>query len=795
MASSGLVPGSGSSATLPTFLQNQQGQVDWVAFGSTAWTGTSQVLQRFASADVQPITFGAGIVLATQFRLSPRGQQRMEEALTRLRGVSVFQGLLWLGFGYRSLISTMENTVGGIKCIALCSCLADVHSEESAAWILAELWRESGYPDEYEPSHAQFLALVKVCAGVLIKTPFMQTIDVMLGNMLWKSLEGQIDEIPVASNFKDIAKALRGLFELSRGETDSILLFGGGECSFIAALAHWLFDFKIYVEDDEGKLIFTSAPDPASAKICVRYGSARSTAIQMPSTTYVLGDCRAVFDRAFETKDMTFVVRTPWDGCLRRTFGSAFQGLTELPSALGSYLGSLARIYRALAQGELDVGSISRFCYNDFGEASFGQGFIHSVLSTFPELERIESLQQIMEDAAQKSFDEAIRTVEQSIHALKGVCRCRECSTGHEQSGCYELRSCYLGMAYAIREIARTVACVVPDPQDERPTLPSVEGIKEFSRFERDAQLYRVSTDRGTPIAIPRGARAGFTQYTLGLCETGDEASNHFHPLYSVSLLYQGTQLPWKKEEFKRLATYTALSYGGVCCYIDGLRGLTCQPELVRLVHMLPGHINYKNRLYPAVQDLPEHPTYNASTLSTGPAIVSPASTVVPKDTETPSVKRIFTIEPLATEAASGIICCSYRVFLQSDPSINIKLHPGLLMTQILRRSGLIACSNSQRCRSELAFPCSIVQSGWRVRDSSTQNLTYFLRVGCCIWPALDDVARCIILGVHLTNEGADAEWEMVCLRRRECLPCCSAEVLRQSGGSRAHGKGIAHIV
>ena len=802
MASGGLVLGSSSSATAPNFLQNQQGQVDWVAFGSTAWTGTSQVLQRFASADVQPITFGAGIVLANQFRLSPRGQQRMEEALTRLRGVSVFQGFLWLGFGYRSLINTMANTVGGIKCVALCSCLADVHSEESAAWILAELWKESGYPEEYEPAHTQFLSLVKVCAGVLVKTPFMQTIDVMLGDMLWKIVEGHIDPIPVASNFKDIAKALRGLFEVSRREVDSILLIGGGECSFIAALAHWLFDFRVYIEDDEDKLIFTSASDPASAQVRVRYGSAQSAAIQMPSTTYILGDCRAVFDRVFESKDMVFMVRTPWDGCLRRVFGSAIQTLIDLPHHLGAYLGSLARIYTALAHGEPHVGSISRIRYHDFGEASFGQGFIHSVLSTFPELECIESLQQIMEIAAEKSFEEALRTVEQSIHTLKSLCECLECSKEPNESQFYELRGCLVGIAYAIREVARTVACTVLDPQDERPLLPSVEGIKELSRFERDAKLYRISVKNGTEVAVPRGARAGFHQYTLGLCETGDEVTCRFHPLCNVGLLYQGCK---RTDLYTTNSTYTALSHRGVCCYIDGLRAVTCQPELARLVHILPGHINYRNRLYSAVRDFDQSPRYPDSILSTGPATISPASIAVPEHVETLFAKTSFTIVPLATQVSTGdSIYCSFRVAPKTDPSITMKLHPGLLMTRILRRSGLIACSSSQRCRTELALPCSIVQSGWLVREQSTQNLEYFSQVACCIWPALDEVAKCMILEAHLTNKAADAEWEMVYLRRKECLPCCSAEVLRESGrlgmGRQVqergiHGKGIVHIV
>jgi hypothetical protein len=326
----GLVIGSTGVASFV-----QQGDVDWVAFGNTTWIASAEVLQRFALADVQPITFGAGIALAAQIELSPLGQQRMEEAIARLHGVPLLQDMLWLGFDDRGLVHAMVNTVGGMECVALCSALVHVHSDSFAARILAELWKESDYPDEYEPSHSQFLSLVKLCAGVLVKTPFMATVDLMLGEMIRRGPDGTEDEIPVSSEVKDIARALRGLFQLSRGKVDSITVTGGLECALFASLAH-----------------------------C-------NDAIHTPSTTYFL---RYVRDDD-EDGDGHFVVRTPWDGCLRRTFGAAFQTFTELPHLVGAYLGSLARIYAALAQAEPEVDTLSRDFYVDFVEAKLRTWF------------------------------------------------------------------------------------------------------------------------------------------------------------------------------------------------------------------------------------------------------------------------------------------------------------------------------------------------------------------------------------------------------------------------------------
>ena len=191
----------------------------------------------------------------------------------------------------------MANTVGGIKCVALCACLADVHSESSAAMILQELWQVYEFPDQYEPSHGQFLALVKLCSGMIVKTPFTGIVDVVLGNMLWKIPSGSHGEIPEASYAKDFAQALRGMFRLSRGELDSITVTGGGECAFIAALALWLFDFRIRVESDENELIFTNVPDEAALQVRVQYGSVRNALVEIRGTTCLLGDFGDAIDR------------------------------------------------------------------------------------------------------------------------------------------------------------------------------------------------------------------------------------------------------------------------------------------------------------------------------------------------------------------------------------------------------------------------------------------------------------------------------------------------------------------
>lgn len=72
MASQTLQVGPTWQNGAPSFMQ--QGQVDWVAFGNTMWSASTAMLQRFASSGIQPVTYGAGLALAGQFKMSNLGR-------------------------------------------------------------------------------------------------------------------------------------------------------------------------------------------------------------------------------------------------------------------------------------------------------------------------------------------------------------------------------------------------------------------------------------------------------------------------------------------------------------------------------------------------------------------------------------------------------------------------------------------------------------------------------------------------------------------------------------------------
>ncbi len=211
---------AGDGGRSPGFVQ--QGQVDWVAFGRTIYSASLATMQRLASAGIQPVTHGAGLALASQFQLSELGRRRMDEALQNLQSYPGFERVIYFGFGVQSFVRTLAESQLGVNCLALCSCLADSHSSDMVAWTLAELWNVLEFPADFEPSHQQFLALVKCCAGVVATTSFGTTISIMSGrDRCRRNLQFGDPARPHyesrSCNPKDLAKVLHGLFKMSKG--------------------------------------------------------------------------------------------------------------------------------------------------------------------------------------------------------------------------------------------------------------------------------------------------------------------------------------------------------------------------------------------------------------------------------------------------------------------------------------------------------------------------------------------------------------------------------------------------
>lgn len=620
----------------------------------------------------------------------------------------------------------------------------------------------------------------------------------MLGDQLWREPSGSHyteflvremeDGVLEASNAKDIANALDGLFKISRGDADHMVVIGGSECAFISAVAHWLLNLRVLVRNSAGRVIFDDVRKGAARQVVVQYGKATNEPLQVAGTTYVLGNCREVFGRIPERDEYNLVVRTPWNGCLSRVFGTGFKTLANMPYVLGDYLGGVARIYRAVATGENNIGNISRFHYFNYAETSYGLGFVNTVISTFPELNSIDGLQDRMQHSVNITFDEAIRNVEQSILSLEALCTCECCTSEHEETTLWpeNSRVCLVGIVYAIRRITMVMSCVVQDFGSSE-LHPAVRGIYEFSALGkqpqspiRNAMGIMAEYHEGNETVNVNGTwtRPDFYWNALGLRhQQGHTMDFNHHPLESVSLLLQGSVTKSEGMSLSDRQPFTAVSRQGICCYMEVLSGLSCQAERLCRVHVIAGQIHCKNRRYDFVHDGDVLSSHIGGAADLDAAVILEPSIAIPEARKCPETTKT---EALATERGSeSAISFVYRVTLSNT---SIYLGPGKLTKSVLENTGLIAC-RGRGCKSTLAIPSHHVYEGWTIASNSP-SLRHQAGVACCIWTYQDDIARCLAMTIYMKRHGLrnSAHGQFVFLRRDECFPCSTRSVLESSG-------------
>jgi len=567
-----------------------QGQVDWVAFSSTLFSATMSVWQRLSGNDVHPITFGGALALGTRFRLGDVGQQQIDDAIAKLGAKSSYGKILQFGFGVQAMIRTLGETKEGINFIGLTSCLADIHSEDMVARILSELWGLEDFPNMYQPSHGQFLQVVKTCTEVVLGSSFSQVVDVMTGDLGRFRNGADFKSIMSASDAADIAKAIQGLFKITLGKVDQITAIGGTECILIASLGLWLFNFRVYVEDERGALIFKNVDLEEDAHVSVKFvRNYDYSRVLVTTTTYLLPpsteDQHEIFVETGEVKALRLIVRTPWDGCLVRVFGRTFKNLCILEIHLAAYLGGLARTYAALARCESDVAHFSRKHYVDFSITNYGLGFLDTISNTLPEIARLDNFLDLAREQAEASFKQALNSVELAINSIKSICTCGMCEGKTNPSSVIvtekDREPCLVALAMTIRHIACLMASVV---QDSSFTIdPSIHGLEHM--YDWNLGLWKRCL--------------GGSDLLSGICglpvkSSGQEKLDNIDLDTSLSIadmrcLLTGFQPPIDELDYNY--KQTAVAANGVCLYIDALCSPSCDPEKVRKVHVIAGHI------------------------------------------------------------------------------------------------------------------------------------------------------------------------------------------------------------
>lgn len=776
----------------PSFVT--QGQVDWIAFGSTIWQVSSAVLQRFASAGVQPVTLGATLAIANNFELDRLGRQRVEQSLASLRYEHGFDRVLFFGFGYRSFVRILAETELGINIIALCCCLSQSHVVELSAAVLGEIWQELGYPAQYKPSHHQFVLLVETCAGTLATSTFDDTVNLMLGAKFrpnsdidsddedGRSLDADESGRPHtrAARAPEIAKVLHSLFRLSTKKVEQITVVGGVECAFAAAFAHWALRLQIQVKDVEGDLIFTSVLDDSKAQVIFRYLSdPTKPSMELTGVVHHLNTPTNIFVHT-DGPGLELIIRVPWSQCLRRTFGSSFDELIKPFHLLSSYVGSGARIYKAIATGEAYEGELkdclSRTGFDTFVETSYGQGLVHTMVNTFPEI-AVPNFLEKMRRAADASITDAIKAATLASQSLSQLCRCQMCRPGNNSD---HSPYCLPQLANTIFHLAVQLGCATWDTG----LRPAVAGLLAFYHaFSSEAMVTDIK---------------GHEFISFGTLPVESGLHNISNPLNDISVIFDGQSTPFLDADGPQP---TAFSRNGICYFIEALQHLSSKADIVRRVHVLPGHIQHGDRRYDTIQD-------GESWFSNIPDAESQPwdSLVFPEPLATGNME----VKAMILERDKGLtLQFYYRV---TSEEFTAMLQPGRSTRKVLAGTRSLTCLRNANCPQQLSGRCVAIRSGWRPQPEQTQQSSSQTPMrnrmprekapatsnsGSMfhIWSFDTDIARLVALETHKRQQPVyskrhrEDEWAQTgCyLRRDECLACCIRSIHMLGNSETVH--------
>lgn len=684
---------------------DQQGQLDYVAMSNSIISNTVFMAQRLAAAGISQITHEAGLAMSTRFRLGQMGQMRVSEALNNLRQYFGLERVLWFGFGHKSFLALLTEHQAGFNCAALCGSLAEVYGVDRSAQLLQALWRVQGLSEFLEPSRAQFRALVNGCSGFLLVTPFPEVVRRMAGPCTDDDSVLSLAE----ARSEDWAKAVDAIFQVSKGNLKATSIHGGRDLAFLGAIAHWLFDLRVWVELPDGTTTFSSCHSPEQANVCLHYADMEEcdALLKISSTTFVLRSIEELFTDD-EYNSMTF--RIQWNSCLSELFYDEVDNMLDNIALIGGVLGGIARIYEALRKCEIDVGGLSRTHFINFQPAGYGRGFIDNVCNLFPEIGTSTTFRTTALQILHTDIPTCIEKICNSIRDMTASCCCSNCGVGSDNVIRYH--NCHVAVLFFIR----TVASIMAHTDIKQSISPSRSGLQRIYSDCRRNWIPGTSRQCSRLLELA----SGLPHAEL----TGQDGKTHSNDYLLDSVLQGVARVFVGPAHYKDIdlgprtrdqSQCTAIVKNGVCLWIDALRNLSADPASMATVHVAPGQIVYKERNYTSIWDL-SHASDDLVNTRLTPAYFgeAPTTTLQEEPNQPHNAFRILAQE----RAESGTIRLVYGL---NEERFEGTLQPGIITEEILMATARVPCPQGATCSDETDLPCWQRRSGWKCENLPIQ--------------------------------------------------------------------------
>lgn len=712
---------------------SQTGQVDWVAFLRGTAEATVAILARLAGSGVDAVTILVAQKVMSTLRISMQGETDVTSALSALTAFGSFGDALWFGFGVKHVVKTLAQSREGLASIALCGALAESHSLEISAQTLSAYADLSGVPRDLSPSVAQWKQLASTCSGCLANSRFSETVRKFM--------------VPSQANYgfyrastpQELAEALSLLAQVSTGKLDSIAFTGGPECAWLGALAEWLLGLSVSIEDANGNHLLTGLHSKrleADVRIIFDTSPGSSSNWSLVSKkSYQLKEMAELIQTPAQLRTSLLNYRIPWEKVLQQTFGQDVcnQLFDRMSTTFANAIGSAACIYEHLVNGNSDHHDQLHDNVH-YLETSYGRGLLSTMSQSLPEVS--QSLTQKALTRLGTSLEQANSMYESATTGLAISCQCerhnsraRNQST-HDQLNAFRHNSvCVVALLDLVIFLARWRPVFLVDGN----LAPSQSGIYA---------LYRGFWDDQDDNALKR----------LHLY-------NEAAPLTMGGFIYAGLS-----SDVGSPKEVSALTFRGICFYLESLCNMAEGPESLIRVHVVPGGIELDKRSFSHVKD---------GTLA--------APTYAPSKTETVSKLPLphneyntnISIDAVATDADSHV-SFTYRL---KTPSGTSWVPPAWLAAQSAKSLGRIPC-NQFNCGTLPSVPLLNITYG-EGRRSGRQDWPYIRVV------SRQSLAWCLAL-VSAADEAEEAgirkDDQAPLVRSNQCLNCSIRALMQRDG-------------
>lgn len=450
---------------------SHQPVIDWSVFAVERHDFTTDQLLSYNATGVDPYLIQIAQIIGSRFKLALQGQRNLANAFASLPLAEFYGRRMGIGFSDRQVARLLSTSEGGFVFLGICGCLCEYFAEDVVVGVIMLFLRSFQTPrilPELEPSDAQWRKLVQLCHGALATSPF--------GVLITRGGPAS----PVAGEHVNLTTIVDGLVSMSLlvgGDVKHISIHDAGpDAHWFAAVAEYLFDLRVVIQDPSGAIIYSSSGENVvEPQLNIRAEPAtfgRRSIDLWPLSQLYPGELIATGGRV------------TWEKLFRSCFGKAFTDIEN--SLLAEFVGGAASLTSATLKRDNTNAQAYFLPQASSIPGLSGHGLVETLTSWFPELRRLAPQ---MERVSRLPFQQARDKMDDVSVIIDSSCMCSTCGNAPPTSTDFCKHSLVEVVMHLGLFIARAV--VIPNLFPKRSGMLSI-----YERYHAGRVAYKAAGKR-----------------------------------------------------------------------------------------------------------------------------------------------------------------------------------------------------------------------------------------------------------------------------------------------------------